>query len=177
MRYFAFLRAINVGGHTVTNDELKKLFASAGFKGAETFIASGNLTFEGTGKAATIEEQIEVHLEKKLGYEVKTFLRTRDELEEIATLAPFKPARAKSAPTWVVGFLKKPATAGQKKIIAGFNDAESDFHAEGREVHWLCQTTQSNSAFFKVPFEKRIGAACTWRNRNTIDRILAKYPA
>lgn len=175
-RYFAFLRAINVGGHTVTNDELKKLFASAGFKGAETFIASGNVTFEGSAKPALLEKKIEAHLEKKLGYEVKTFLRTRDELAAVAELSPFKPARAKTAPTWVVGFLQETLTAAQKKIIAGFNDAESDFHVEGREVHWLCQTNQSNSAFFKVPFEKRIGAACTWRNRNTVDRLLAKYP-
>jgi uncharacterized protein (DUF1697 family) len=175
-RYFAFLRAINVGGHTVTNDELRKLFAGAGFKGAETFIASGNVTFEGTGKAAEAERKLEAHLGKKLGYEVKTFLRTRDELEEVAAFAPFKPARARTAPTRVVGFLQGKATPAQKKVIAGFNDAESDFHVEGREVHWLCQTNQSSSAFFKVPFEKLIGAACTWRNRNTIDRILAKFP-
>ncbi len=176
MRYFAFLRAINVGGHTVKNDELKKLFAGVGLKDAETFIASGNVTFTATGKPGPLEEKLEAHLAKKLGYEVRTFLRTRDELEEAAALAPFKPARAKSAPTWVIGFLQTPATAAQKKIIAGFNDAESDFHVEGREVHWLCQTNQSNSAFFKVPFEKRIGAACTWRNRNTVERLLAKYP-
>lgn len=175
-RYFAFLRAINVGGHTVTNDELKKLFAGAGFKGAETFIASGNVTFESAGKAAEVEQKLEAHLEKKLGYEVKTFLRTRAELVEVAALAPFKPGRAKSAPTWVVGFVQEKFTPAQKKIIAGFNDAESDFHVEGREVHWLCQTNQSNSAFFKIPFDKRIGAASTWRNRNTVDRILAKFP-
>src|SRR5574341_496448 len=40
-RYIAFLRAINVGGHTVTMDRLRQLFEAMGFGGVETFIASG----------------------------------------------------------------------------------------------------------------------------------------
>jgi len=176
-RYFAFLRAINVGGHTVTNDELKKLFAGAGVKGAETFIASGNVTFEGTGKASALETKIETHFEKKLGYEVKTFLRTRAELEEVAATKPFPKTRHASATVLVVGFLAEAPSAAVKKVIEGFSDAESDLTVVGREAYWLCQVNQSASAFFKVPFEKRIGMACTWRNMNTVDRLLAKFPA
>ena len=39
-RYFAFLRAINVGGHTVTKETLRKLCESFGLSNVETFIAS-----------------------------------------------------------------------------------------------------------------------------------------
>jgi len=42
-RYIAFLRAINVGGHTVKMDLLRGLFAGLGYAGVETFIASGNV--------------------------------------------------------------------------------------------------------------------------------------
>ena len=174
-RYFAFLRAINVGGHTVTNDELKKLFAGAGVKGAETFIASGNVSFEGTGKAPALEKKIEAHFEKKLGYEVKTFLRTRAELEEVAATKPFPKARHASATVLTVGFLAEAPTAAVKKLIEGFSDAESDLTVVGREAYWLCQVNQSASAFFKVPFERKVGMACTWRNMNTVDRLLAKF--
>ena len=45
-RHIAFLRAINVGGHTVTMDRLRRLFGEMGFRGVETFIASGNVVFE-----------------------------------------------------------------------------------------------------------------------------------
>jgi len=44
-RYIAFLRAINVGGHTVKMDTLRALFESLGFLNVETFIASGNVLF------------------------------------------------------------------------------------------------------------------------------------
>lgn len=174
-RYFAFLRAINVGGHTVTNAELLKIFAAAGVKRAETFIASGNVTFESKGAAPALTKKLEVQLEKSLGYEVRTFLRTEKELAAIAEVRPFTAARHKSAKAFVVGFLEAPVTAAQKKIIAGFANPNDEFHAEGGEVYWLAQLGQSASPFFKVPFEKRIGAAATWRNMNTCQRLLTKY--
>jgi len=52
-RYVAFLRAINVGGHTVTMDDLRGLFESLGFSTVETFIASGNEIFETSSRATT----------------------------------------------------------------------------------------------------------------------------
>ena len=49
-RYIAFLRAINVGGHTVKMAELKRLFEALGFTNVETFIASGNVIFDSSAK-------------------------------------------------------------------------------------------------------------------------------
>src|SRR5262245_28797721 len=85
MRYVAFLRAINVGGHVVKMDQLRKLFEQLKFKNVETFIASGNVIFEtASTDAAALETKIEKHLAKALGYEVGTFLRTCDEVAAIA---------------------------------------------------------------------------------------------
>lgn len=142
---------------------------------AETFLASGNVTFTSTATAPALEAKLEAHFEKHLGYEVQTFLRTRTELAAIGAARPFAKARHASATVLVVGFLAERPTPAQRKIVAGFADADSDFAVAGRELYWLCQVNQSASAFFKVPFEKRFGAACTWRNRNTVERLLAKY--
>ena len=49
-KYIAFLRAINVGGHTVKMDRLRGLFESLGVLNVETFIASGNVIFEAKKK-------------------------------------------------------------------------------------------------------------------------------
>ena len=62
-RYFAFLRAINVGGHLVTMDRLRGVFESLGFSKVETFIASGNVIFESTSKSAN---SLQAKIEKKL---------------------------------------------------------------------------------------------------------------
>jgi len=39
-KYVSFLRAINVGGHTVKMDHLRRLFEALGFANVETFIRS-----------------------------------------------------------------------------------------------------------------------------------------
>jgi uncharacterized protein (DUF1697 family) len=46
----AFLRAINVGGHTVTMETLRAQFLALGFADVETFIASGNVIYTAPGK-------------------------------------------------------------------------------------------------------------------------------
>ncbi|HXW01123.1 MAG TPA: DUF1697 domain-containing protein, partial [Anaerolineae bacterium] len=53
-KYIAFLRAINVGGHTVKMDYLRRLFEEMGFSKVETFIASGNVIFEAVAKSTKV---------------------------------------------------------------------------------------------------------------------------
>ena len=49
-KYIAFLRAINVGGHIVKMDQLRKLFEELQFEHVEKFIASGNVIFDTKSK-------------------------------------------------------------------------------------------------------------------------------
>jgi uncharacterized protein (DUF1697 family) len=48
-RLIAFLRAINVGGHVVKMEALRRIFESLDFADVETFIASGNVIFSARG--------------------------------------------------------------------------------------------------------------------------------
>jgi uncharacterized protein (DUF1697 family) len=172
-RYVAFLRAINVGGHVVKMDALRDLFASAGLKNAETFIASGNVIFETKAAAdEKLEQKIEKHLEKSLGYEVGAFVRSIQEIHAISVYQPFSPEDLKTATVVNVGFLHKTITDEHVKPYETEVDA---FHAHGREAYWLCRIRQNES---KVPFkklDKSMGSSSTWRNMNTIVRLAAKY--
>src|SRR5512143_2434247 len=115
-RVVAFLRAINVGGHTVEMAKLKRLFEQLAFSGVETFIASGNVIFEAPGQAsAALEKRIAAHLEKSLGYEVVTFLRTPGELAGVLSHRAFPKARAGS--TLHIGFLGAPPGAAAKRQV------------------------------------------------------------
>jgi uncharacterized protein (DUF1697 family) len=167
-RYVAFLKAINVGGHVVKMEELRKLFASLRFSNVETFISSGNVIFE-TKSAADrkLEEKIEKHLEAALGYEVGTFVRSVEEIHAISVYQPF----SKEGLVLNVGFLHETVKAS---VVEEFNSDVDDFHVHGREVYWLCQIRQSDSKFPAKKFEKVAGAA-TWRNRNTVVRLAEKY--
>ena len=52
-RYFALLRGINVGGHRIKMDRLRKLVEALGFEQVETFIASGNVIFSSPRRPVT----------------------------------------------------------------------------------------------------------------------------
>ena len=105
-KLIAFLRAINVGGHTVKMDELRRIFASLGFSAVETFIASGNVIFETSlepGRA--LEQHIEGGLKEALGYPVATFIRTPAELAEIVHFQPFPQPVLDAAAALNIAFL------------------------------------------------------------------------
>lgn len=139
-RYIAFLRAINVGGHTVKMELLRQQFAALNFSGVETFSASGNVIFETKAQnARALEKTIEQQLRAALGYEVATFIRTEAELAAIAQQRPFSPVLLKTAQALNVAFLADTLDiAAQKKLLALKTDID-DFHVEGREIYWLCR--------------------------------------
>ncbi len=175
-RYIAFLRAINVGGHTVTMERLRQLFEELGFVNVETFIASGNVVFETTARStATLEKKIAAHLKDALGYEVATFIRTPSELAAIAAYRPFPPDMHAAALAFNIGLLAEPLDAASVQKVLALKTDIDDFHVQGREIYWLCRVRQSDSKFSNAVLEKTLKRAATWRGANTILKMAAKY--
>ena len=160
MRQIAFLRAINVGGHTVKMARLKELFEELGAENVETFIASGNVLFDGL----LTEKQIEDHLEKALGYAVATFLRTPAQLEKI-TAKPEKDGQL------YIGFLKKVAA---KDALEPFEDEDTRFEVHGHEFYWFSKTGMGRSKITGAKLEKALGGPTTMRSITTVTKIAHK---
>ena len=175
-KYIAFLRGLNVGGHRVKMTDLCAHFESIGFSNAESFIASGNIIFEArTANTAAMEKKIEVQLRKSFGYEVAAFVRSVAEVVAIAKYKPFKDSVLKSATALNVGFLTEPPSTDAVAGLMKHKSDDDDFHVNGREVYWACKTRQSDSAFFKVGFEKALKVRVTVRNVNTIARLAGQH--
>lgn len=175
-RYFAFLRAINVGGHTVKMDLLRQHFEGLGLLNVETFIASGNVIFEeDRDDVGSLEVRIEDTLKEKLGYPVATFIRTPRELARIAVHQPFSARVFDSAAAFNVAFLKSPQDETAVGRLAALENEFDRFHVEEREMYWLCQVRQSESKFSNAVLEKILGQPATMRNVNTIKKLVDKY--
>jgi uncharacterized protein (DUF1697 family) len=175
-KYIAFLRAINVGGHTVKMDALRQLFESLGFSNVETFIASGNVIFETkAGKAKMLENKIEACLHEALGYEVSTFIRTNAEVAEIAKYEPFPQSQLDAATALNVGFLADPLDDAAKRKLMSLKTDIDDFHVHGREIYWLCKKKQSESKISNAVIEKALGVKSTLRGANTVKKLAEKY--
>ena len=177
MKYIAFLRAINIGGHVVTMTELKKHFESMGFKSVETFIASGNVVFDAPRQnAGSLEKKIAAGLREKLGYDVATFVRTPEEIAAVAAIELFSPEAMARTTVVNVAFTASELGDDHRSKLGDFNDGLSDFVAHGKEIYWRCSVRQSESNFKSQKFEKALGVGATWRNINTVRRLAAKYP-
>jgi uncharacterized protein (DUF1697 family) len=175
-RTFAFLRAINVGGHTVTMARLRELVEEVGLKGVETFLASGNVVFDG-GRLAetTLRKRLEGHLEKALGYEVATFVRSSGELAALAKGGPFSASEVEAARALNVVLLHEPLEAKEEVRLQALSTEVDAFRARGREVWWLCRVGQAESTFSNAVFEKALGLKATFRSFSTLQRLAAKY--
>jgi len=175
-RFIAFLRAINVGGHTVKMDDLRQIFESLGLSEVETFIASGNVVFETHSESVpALEREIEAGLRERLGYEVATFVRTDSELATIASYQPFATAQLEAAVALNIAFLGRPLEAETQQELARLKTDIDDFHVHGREVYWLCRKRQSESTFSNAVLEKTAGMPSTLRGVNTVQKMAAKY--
>lgn len=176
-KIIAFLRALNVGGHTVKMEDLRLRFAELGLANVESFIASGNIFFDAPrGSLPKLEAQIAAHLEAALGYPVATFLRTAAELVALAAYAPFDPAEVARAHSVHVGLLGAPLSAAALAKLPGLNDAVNAFHGHGRELYWLRRAGQEVAPYSGAQLEKALGAPMTVRNTTTLRKLAAKYP-
>ena len=176
-KYVAFLRAINVGGHTVKMDHLRRLFEDLGFSNVQTFIASGNVIFESKSTSAkTLEKKIEKYLQDALGYEVATFIRTTSELAAVADYKPFPDEELKAdGNALYIGFLADEPGGEAKRKVLSLTTKADEFHVYGRELYWLCRTKISESEVSGALLAKALGMQTTLRNSTTVKKIAAKF--
>lgn len=176
-RYVAFLRAINVGGHTVSMTALRGHFEALGCSDVESVIASGNVVFAAASRSASaLEKRIASHLEGRLGYGVETFLRTPEELRKISAHRPF-PRAELDAPghTLFVAFVGGSLDAAARRRVIGLSSPMDDFRFRGREVYWLCRGRSSDSKVYGGALEKALGRPTTVRNATTLRKIADRH--
>ena len=172
MTHIALLRAINVGGHTVSMERLRGLFTELGYTNVRTLIASGNVVFDAPSKKhAALESAIERHLEKSLGYGVSTFVRTPDEISAVVAHEPFPRSVIDKAHALWIAFLKDAPGADAAKKLAALRCATDDFHVHGREVYWLRRVTSSDSKIAGNSLERALGGPLTARNITTVTKL------
>lgn len=179
-RYLAFLRGMNVGGHRVSMEELRALFSELKFSNVETFIASGNVIFDASGSSSAdaLEQRIEAHLQKALGYAVSTFLRTPAEMARIVPAVPFPAADVATAGhTLHVGFLRHAPDAVLTKHLHGLNTSYDTFGVGAREMYWLCRGRFSDSTVKWPAAEKAMKLDVTMRSLTTVRKLTEKYPS
>jgi uncharacterized protein (DUF1697 family) len=167
---------MNVGGHRLTNEELRTHFEALGFAEVATFRASGNVVFAGDARPpAKVRASIEAGLRDRLGYAVPSFIRDSDQLRAIAAAQPFEPELLRrSAGKLQVAMLLEPPTAAARRRIEELAGDEDGVAFSGCEMYWLPRAGVLESRLDMQTIERQLGTM-TMRTKGTIEQIYAKH--
>ena len=174
MKYVAFLRAVNVGGHNkIKMEDLKKLFVSIGYKNVKTVIQSGNVIFESPNKSIkSITSKVEDKLFKFMTKEIKVFVRTQTELLNIVRENPFGKNRGDDKIKTYVFFLYEEP---KEKIKIPFKTASGKVNVLSKNdlnLFLLVKKVPGKASSPNDLIEKTFRVRATARNWDVVCKIM-----
>ncbi len=88
-RFVALLRGINVGGRNpISMAGLRDAFEAEGYRDPRTYISSGNVLFESDAVRGSLEKELEVMLERRLGVELVVVVRSLRQVRNLVDRSP-----------------------------------------------------------------------------------------
>lgn len=176
VKYVAFLRGINVGGHhKVPMVELRKEFEKMNFQNVVTLLNSGNIIFDGPqGDIAKLEVSISKHLEKGFGFPIPAILRTADKINALFSNNPFKYVPLTKDIRRYVSFLWKDIETDLRLPWTSHDNSYKIIHKNDKSILSVLDLSVSKTPKAMEAMEKYFGKDITTRNWNTIERIVKK---
>lgn len=158
--YIALLRAVNVGGTgKLPMADLKAMCEKLGFNAVRTYIASGNVIFDCVASEADVRGRLEERLERYASKRVDVFVRTGEEMRDVARANPFPKALPKAT---VAMFLHtKPASSVLREVTGR---ADEQLQLGRREIYISYGAAGMARSKLKLP-RRLVG---TGRNMNTV---------
>lgn len=162
--YVALLRGVNLlGASTLKMDDLKAIGAELGLGSPRTLIASGNLLFTSATPEKELRQKLERRLQEHMGREVRVFLRTAGEMEQIVRANPFTDLQGSRVQAF---FMTEPPPADLLATVR--NQAEDERIAFGpREVFVAYGERGIGRSRLRIPAAE----AGTARNMNTVAKL------
>ncbi len=183
--HVAFLRAINVAGRFVKMDALVQHLEAMGLREVQSHIQSGNVVFDsGDEGVRPLADRLEVGLERRLGFKTEVFVRTPAQLAAVVKRA--QALRVAPSPADAGGggggelnvvFLPRPLLGPQPAVLAALCNEQEQLHAQGREIYWRSQVSQSQSSISNALLERQLKLRSTVRRASVLAAFAALVSA
>jgi uncharacterized protein (DUF1697 family) len=171
MKYYVFLKAVNVGGKSLVDmGRLKQALEASGVNDVQSYLNSGNLILEcAFGKQETAER---VKRLAKTLFEVETeaFVKASTELAEVLAKAPYK-ANEDIRSKQLVYFLSGPGRAGGVEELRANPRVVETIYLFGDLLFAYYPSGVARSGLTLKLIEKALGQSATGRNMNTIEGL------
>ncbi|MBA4183362.1 MAG: DUF1697 domain-containing protein [Acidobacteria bacterium] len=172
MKYVAFLRGINVGGHNkIKMETLREMFAALRFENVKTYINSGNVIFE-TIEADdnVLAAKIERAIQAEFSLNIKVMVRTTSEIEGIIKNNPFDGQFTNDKDLHVL-FLDEELPEDKRQLLLSNNNENEQFAVRNREIFCLLRVGVLDSLLGKDYIGKKLKTPATARNWRTVNKI------
>jgi uncharacterized protein (DUF1697 family) len=154
-------------------EKLRQQINSLGFKNVSTYKQSGNILFSTSNNNSNlISRKIQRELHKLLGVDVKVFLRTMMEVDEIVQLNPFKKVKSNNTKLYVT-FLPAELSNKLRLPLKSTNKDVEIILLRNREAFSLAYKKKGRFGYPTNFIEKHFQELATTRNWKTIKGIVA----
>lgn len=176
--HVALLRGVNLAGYKqISMADLRDLVTSLRFDDPQTLLQSGNVVFRCKGKTCDqIERQLEVAIQKEIGFACDMFVRTADEWRKLIAANPFPKEAAAHPGQLLVMCLRTVPTAAAVKAVQSAAPGGEKVRADGRHAYFFYPEGQGKSRLPHSAIQKAFGTG-TARNWNTVKKLEALFGA
>jgi uncharacterized protein (DUF1697 family) len=172
--YLAFLRGVNVGGRNLIKmKDLGRLLDSIGFLNVQTYIQSGNVSFDSKpDNIDSLQRTVEFHIEKDLGLKIKVIIRTLSYIQDIIRNDPFKNIKWNLQTKLYVCFLYDEPKIHPQLPLENPKEGLELFRLDEKEAFLVSKEINGRYGFPNNFIEKELNVISTARNWTTINKIV-----
>jgi len=175
-RWVAWLRGVNVGKagagrKAVPMAELRALAAELGWRGAQTYIQSGNLVFAAEGEAAALAATLERAIAARWGFDVPVVVSGLADLSALLDACPFPEAAATRPQLVHVGFSGAELPDGAVEVLEPYCVGGERVAVDGAALWVDFLGGVGRSKLTPAVLERAAGVPVTSRNLKTLRAV------
>ena len=175
-RWVAWLRGVNVGKagagrKAVPMAELRALAAGLGWRGAQTYIQSGNLVFAADGEASALAAALERAIAARWGFDAPVVVSGLADLHALLDACPFPEAAATRPQLVHVGFTGAELPDGAVEVLEPYCVGGERVAVDGAALWIDFLDGVGRSKLTPAVLERAAGALVTSRNLKTLRAV------
>ena len=167
------LRGVNVGGHNLVKmDALRKLYASLGLRGPQTYVQSGNVVFQTDERnLPQLAKKIEDSIERKFGFRPQVVLRTSSEMKSAIAKNPFIERGDVDPTRLLINFLPEVPNPAVRDAILKLKFGAEEVQLAGRDIYLYSPEGFGKSKLWPA-VSRALKNSGTGRNLNTARKLV-----
>lgn len=172
-KYISLLRGINIGGRNIIKMEaLRQSYANIGLSNVQSYIQSGNLTFESALDAATLSQQIKNVIAKDFGFDVPTLVKNAQDFANICAANPLTQAERDGSELHIVFLAEPNADDASMQQLAKLRHKTEELAWHPEAVFLFCPNGYHKSKLHNNYLEAQLKTVATTRNWRSCQKIL-----